>query len=78
MQDAWKDFRAHLQDQLDTEKGILDDLRSRRVKLGRRAPGGDWEDTTDAEIGRSQHIVTVLEGVIAKIDRDHLRPPPTN
>jgi hypothetical protein len=72
MQDAWSTFFDQLKEDLARELQILEGKRSGSWQLRSREPGGNWRDMTQAEIERSEHTIKMLEGVIAKIEREHL------
>ncbi|WP_156751025.1 hypothetical protein [Mesorhizobium sp. AA23] len=70
--DDWKAFRAELRRQLDLERRFIENAESGRTGIWHEHPGKGRVDATAGHIEMAKQAAAVLEGVIAKIDTDHL------
>lgn len=69
--EQWKAYRAELAHQLENELRFVADAEAGKTGIWAIANEGRI-DSTAAHIQMSKRAAEVLEGVIAKIDKDHL------
>lgn len=62
---AMVSFLAWCDQQIDVLRDQLAPLESGTMHVGRRAPGGPWEDLTESEIARHRASIAELEQIIA-------------
>lgn len=70
----WEAYRAELLTHLEEERQFIGSAEAGRVGLWRIDPEKGKVDTTAAHVELAKRAVAALEGVIAKIDIDHLKP----
>ncbi|WP_353834067.1 hypothetical protein [Mesorhizobium sp.] len=68
----WKAFREELSQQLEDERRFIANAEAGKTGIWTVEPGKGKVDTTAAHVEISRRAVQALEGVIAKIDQDHL------
>ncbi|TIO04567.1 hypothetical protein [Mesorhizobium sp.] len=70
--DQWKAFRSELIQQLEDERLFITNAEAGKTGIWTVQPGKGKVDTTAAHVEMAKRAVQALEGVIAKIDQDHL------
>lgn len=70
-EDQWKAYRAELAQQLEDELRFVANAEAGKTGIWAIKPEGKV-DATAAHIQMAKRAAEILEGVIAKIDKDHL------